>query len=151
MPTNITARCPHCDEEISDVRFNQEVREYGYASIRVNPDGTFNLWDHNCDDSEVVSDAYYSCPECDGDITADNLIPLNSEEDEGDESDDCQVLERAVARSSSDKPAQNDAKDVFNVPCICAKCKEWFIAEELHQHQKTIGSTKAYCESCLTN
>ena len=79
-------KCPHCEEEITEVKYecHSSGSEWGRAAI--NGDGNFQ--DHETDDSET-SDTYdyeYLCPECDHNICEEDL--MNDEDEENDNNEE---------------------------------------------------------------
>lgn len=56
--------CPHCEAEISYVRFAQDVTEFGTCTLSGRQD-----LDYECDDSESGEIIYYKCPECDEELS----------------------------------------------------------------------------------
>jgi len=79
--------CPHCNAEIDHLRYESRITSFGTEWGTCNTDGE----DQDSDDSETndteYGDTTYYCPECDDEVTPEELMDEQPEDEDEDEED----------------------------------------------------------------
>jgi hypothetical protein len=135
--------CPHCDHEIDRLNYNAHYSEYGmeYGSCNLNGDDCESD-ERNGDDGDT-QDYEYQCPECDHELSPDDII--NSDDDDSDsESDDDEDNE-------DDEDNVTDGGDnVINPLRIPEQkpMKRSYICPECHHVNFRDPNEASFCEEC---
>jgi hypothetical protein len=95
MSTQIFKRCPECEAEIDHLRYSIQVMEYGTADITTRGLENYNSNDSSSDGNEFC----YECPECNAEISEDDLLDISDDDD--DNSDD--EVDEQILNKHSDK------------------------------------------------
>lgn len=163
-------KCPECERIIKYLRYSQAVTEYGDFSLNDDPEDDESPYDngeHNCDDSDSGDDCYYTCPECDVEISPSDLLivrinddgeEIEEEDEEEDEEDNNENLsinqkelnkkKKPIDRTKVIRPDDDFAFDDENenIPehIKCTKCKSTIL---ITMEDKRAGET-IDCPKC---
>ena len=76
-------KCPRCENEIENLDYSVQTREWGYVNLSEPEDenSQCDTENYESNDSEWTGDTSFSCPECSNDIELDELIPVINEEE----------------------------------------------------------------------
>lgn len=115
--------CPHCNEEIDEVKYTSVVNEYGTVHfVHHSSDSPYvYATDHECDDSETLS-TEYSCPHCDREISVETVIVRSKKITpvETPSKDDAEQHTEII----SPKLLSNSIEHLNAIICINKKCNK---------------------------
>ena len=116
--------CPHCDEELTDLNWSADVREWGNCDTDGDNRDTAN--------SDLTGDILYECPECQRTVNPDNLTNTDDEEEE----DTPSVVTEAAAENRREVKKSFDPRVFCNysrqqnievINCSNKRCNHMFI------------------------
>lgn len=94
--------CPHCGDEIDHLKYEADFTDYGREWGTCSTDGD----DTNCDDRECndgeTNDFQYRCPNCDHDVSPDDILDSSELEDNDDEDEDEPEFDNDMELDDSD-------------------------------------------------
>ena len=128
-------KCPKCENEIDDLDFSVQTREWGNVSL-LDPENENSECDENgvsnyeTSDSEWTGDVCFSCPECSEEIELGELIPVMNDNNEEEKQEEKKLEEEKfniIAPQKNLQTNRNNNTDQIESIMICKHCLHVFV------------------------